>query len=45
MEVVASDLRDDDLERKIALRVKRLRFPDKDVAVETVRYSIDFFPS
>lgn len=45
VDVVASDLRDDDLERKIALRVKRLRFPDKDVAVETVRYSIDFFPS
>ena len=45
VEVVASDLRDDDLERKIALRVKRLQFPDKDVAVETVRYSIDFVPS
>jgi TonB family protein len=44
-EVVSSDLNDPDLERKLALRVKRFDFGAKNVATFTGTFPIDFFPS
>ncbi len=43
--IVSSELRDDSLEKKLLLRVKRLDFGAKDVASVTVNYTMDFFPS
>ena len=43
--VVSSELKDDDLERKIVARVKLFRFDAKDVETITARKTIEFFPS
>lgn len=44
-EVVSSELGDEDLERKLVLRVKRFRFEAKDVEPVTTEKPIDFFPA
>jgi protein TonB len=44
-EVVSSDLRAPDLERKLAARVRLFDFGAKDVGVMVVTYPIDFLPS
>jgi protein TonB len=43
--VVSSELNDPDLERKLALRIKRFDFGAKNVATFTGTFPIDFFPS
>lgn len=43
--VVSSELKDPDLERKIAGRVKLFRFDAKDVATITTTKPIEFFPT
>lgn len=43
--VVASDLGDAELERKLVARVKMFRFEDRDVAVMTTTKPIEFFPA
>ena len=43
--VVSSELKDVDLERKIALRVKLFRFEAKNVAIITTTKPIEFFPA
>jgi len=43
--VVASDLNDPELERKIVARVRLFRFEPKDVAPITTTKPIDFFPA
>jgi TonB family protein len=43
--VVSSELGDPDLERKIAARVKLIRFPARDVAPITTTKPIEFFPA
>ena len=44
-EVVSSELRAPDLERKLAARVRLFDFGAKDVGVMVVTYPIDFLPS
>jgi outer membrane biosynthesis protein TonB len=44
-EVVSSDLNDEELERKLAGRVKMFRFLAKDVPAVTTTKPIDFFPA
>ena len=44
-EVVSSELKDPELERKLVSRVKLFRFESKDVGTITVTKPIDFFPS
>ena len=44
-EVVSSELKDPELERKLVSRVKLFRFEAKDVGTITVTKPIDFFPS
>ncbi len=44
-EVVASDLKDPDLERKLVARIKLFRFEAKDVEAITTTKPIDFFPA
>lgn len=43
--IVSSELGDPDLERKLKLRVKRLKFKAGNLATTTINYPIDFFPS
>ena len=43
--VVASDLGDAELERKLVARVKMFRFEERDVAVMTTTKPIEFFPA
>ncbi|KAA3630217.1 MAG: TonB family protein [Proteobacteria bacterium] len=43
--VVSSELDDNDLERKLTLRIKRFDFGAKAVAGTTISYTMDFFPS
>jgi TonB family protein len=43
--IVSSELGDEDLERKLALRIKRFKFSKANVAEVTVTYPIDFLPS
>ena len=43
--VVASELGDPDLERKLVARVRMFRFEERDVAVMTTTKPIDFFPA
>ena len=43
--IVSSELGSPDLERKLALKVKQLKFKSGDKAVTTINYPIDFFPS
>jgi TonB family protein len=43
--VISSELKDDDLERKIVARVKLFRFEAKDVETISARKTIEFFPS
>lgn len=43
--IVSSELGDSDLERKLKLRVKRLKFKAGNLATTTINYPIDFFPS
>lgn len=44
-EVVSSDLKDPDLERKLVARIKLFRFEAKDVETITTTKPIDFFPA
>jgi TonB family protein len=44
-EVVSSELKDPELERKLVARVKLFRFEAKDVGAITVTKPIDFFPA
>lgn len=43
--IVSSELGDKTLERKLVLRVKRLKFKAGNKATTTINYPIDFFPS
>ena len=43
--IISSELGDLDLEKKLALRVKRFKFAKANVARVTVTYPIDFLPS
>jgi TonB family protein len=43
--ILSSELGDEDLERKLALRIKRFKFPGGNVAEIKVTYPIDFLPS
>jgi hypothetical protein len=44
-EVVSSELNDEELERKLVMRVKRFRFEQRDVEPITTDKPIDFFPA
>jgi periplasmic protein TonB len=44
-EVISSELKDPELERKLVLRVKTFRFEARDVGTITVTKPIDFFPA
>ncbi len=44
-EVVSSELNDEELERKLVMRVKRFRFESRDVEPVTTEKPIDFFPA
>lgn len=44
-EVVSSELKDPDLEKKLVDRVKLFRFPAKDIGAVTTTKPIDFFPA
>lgn len=44
-QIVSSELNDEDLERRLMLRVRQLDFGAKDVSAITITYPIDFFPS
>ena len=43
--IVSSDLKDEELERKLIARIKLFRFDARDVAPITTTKPIDFFPS
>ena len=43
--VLSSELKDDELERKLVSRIKMFRFDDKDVETITTTKPIDFFPA
>jgi protein TonB len=43
--IVSSELKDEDLERKLVARVKLFRFEEKDVETITTTKPIDFFPA
>jgi periplasmic protein TonB len=43
--VLSSELKDDELERKLVARIKMFRFDDKDVETITTTKPIDFFPA
>jgi len=43
--ILSSELGDEELERKLALRIKRFKFSKANVAEITVTYPIDFLPS
>jgi protein TonB len=45
VKILSSELNDEDLERKLALRIKRFKFPGGNVAEIKVTYPIDFLPS
>lgn len=45
LQIVSSELRNTDLERKLLARIKQFDFGAKDVAVMVVTYPIDFLPS
>jgi TonB family protein len=44
-EVVSSELKDPELERKLVARIKLFQFQAKDVGTITVTKPIDFFPA
>jgi len=43
--ILSSELNDETLERKLALRIKKFKFPGGNVAEMKVTYPIDFLPS
>jgi TonB family protein len=43
--ILSSELKDDELERKLVSRIKMFRFDDKDVELITTTKPIDFFPA
>ena len=43
--VLSSELKDEDLERKLVARIKMFRFDDRDVEIITTTKPIDFFPA
>ena len=43
--IVSSELKDEDLERKLVSRIKLFRFEAKDVAPITTTKPIDFYPA
>ena len=45
IDMISSELRDAELERRLLLRVKAFEFGPKDVPTVTVTYPIEFFPS
>ena len=45
VDIISSELGDEALERKLALRIKRFKFSQADVAEIVVTYPIDFLPS
>ncbi|MGE0113451.1 MAG: AgmX/PglI C-terminal domain-containing protein [Steroidobacteraceae bacterium] len=44
-DVVSSELNNPELERKLAARIKMIRFPAQDVETLTVTHPIEFFPA
>jgi TonB family protein len=44
-QIVSSELSDQELERRLMLRIRQLDFGAKDVSAVTITYPIDFFPS
>jgi TonB family protein len=45
LQIVSSELKNTDLERKLLARIKQFNFGAKDVAIMVVTYPIDFLPS
>ena len=45
VDIVASDLDDPELEKKLVARIKLIDFGAQDVKVTTVRIPLDFFPA
>jgi TonB family protein len=45
VKILSSELGDEDLERKLALRIKKFKFPGGNIAEIKVTYPIDFLPS
>jgi TonB family protein len=45
LQIVSSELKNTDLERKLLVRIKQFDFGAKDVAIMVVTYPIDFLPS
>ena len=43
--ILSSELKNEELERKLVARIKMFRFDDKDVALITTTKPIDFFPA
>ena len=43
--VLSSELKDEELERKLVARIKMFRFDDRDVEIITTTKPIDFFPA
>ena len=43
--VLSSELKDEELERKLVARIKMFHFDDKDVEIITTTKPIDFFPA
>jgi periplasmic protein TonB len=43
--ILSSELKNDEMERKLVARIKMFRFDDKDVEVITTTKPIDFFPA
>lgn len=43
--IISSELGDSDLERKLALRIKRIDFGAKNVELTSLNYNIDFLPN
>jgi protein TonB len=43
--ILSSELKSDDLERKLVARIKMFRFDDKDVELITTTKPIEFFPA
>jgi TonB family protein len=43
--ILSSELKDEDLERKLVARIKMFKFEDRDVEIITTTKPIDFFPA
>lgn len=45
VEILSSELEDEEMQRKLVARIKMFKFEDKDVATVTTTKPIDFFPA